>query len=296
MAFDGNGNWVSNFNAEEDRDNNIKILASRFDNIFITDIQQSFENCLTKDMQIKPQGNFDANSNRVINVSDPVNNNDAVNLATLNTKDGTALHKTGTETASGNKTFSGSTTFSGNITSSGTNTFSGSNTFSSTVSLGSSATATTQATTNNSTKVATTAFVVNVLKAIYPVGSVYIGTQNTCPMASFFGTWTLVSSGKALWTGTGSNGNSTIAAGLPNITGYSDQFDDSSGYHKDINVNGAFYKQALSKTGRTTGDSSTGGYTWYRFGFDASRSNSIYGKSSTVQPPAYVVNVWRRTA
>ena len=57
----------------------------------------------------------------------------------------------------------------------------------------------------------------NVLKAIYPVGSVYIGTQSTCPMSAFFGTWTLVSSGKALWTGTGSNGNSTIAAGLPNI-------------------------------------------------------------------------------
>ena len=72
---------------------------------------------------------------------------------------------------------------------------------------------------DNSTKIATTAHVVNVLKAIYPVGSVYIGTQNTCPMSAFFGTWTLVSSGKALWTGTGSNGNSTIDAGLPNITG-----------------------------------------------------------------------------
>ena len=38
-------------------------------------------------------------------------------------------------------------------------------------------------------------------------------------MASLFGTWTLVSSGKALWTGTGSNGNTTIAAGLPNASG-----------------------------------------------------------------------------
>ena len=112
MAFDGNGNWVSNFNAEEDRDNNIKILASRFDGIFIADIQQSFENCLTKDMQIKPQGNFDANSNRIINVADPVNNNDAVNLTTLNSKDGLLVHKSGAESITGSKTFSGEQYFS----------------------------------------------------------------------------------------------------------------------------------------------------------------------------------------
>ena len=64
-------------------------------------------------------------------------------------------------------------------------------------------------------------YVKTVLGTIYPVGSVYIGTQSSCPMASLISgsTWTLVSSGKALWTGTGSNGNSTIAAGFPNIKG-----------------------------------------------------------------------------
>ena len=31
--FDGNGNWTSDFSAQADRDNGIKILASRFDNI-----------------------------------------------------------------------------------------------------------------------------------------------------------------------------------------------------------------------------------------------------------------------
>lgn len=30
--------------------------------------------------------------------------------------------------------------------------------------------------------------------------------------------------------------------------------------------------------------------------FDASRSSSIYGKSTTVQPPAYALIAWRRTA
>lgn len=141
--------------------------------------------------------------------------------------------------------------------------------------------------TDNSTKIATTAHVVNVLKAIYPVGSVYIGTQNTCPMSAFFGTWTLVSSGKALWTGTGSNGNSTIDAGLPNITGRV----DLSGAHVN-NSSGA-----LTGSGsRVNRDDILDTAGTYILSLDASKSNAIYGKSSTVQPPAYVVNVWRRTA
>lgn len=83
MAFDGNGNWISNFSAVADRDANIKILASRFDDIFIADIAQSFENCLTKDAQVKPQQAFDANSYKVINVANPTNDYDAVNLQTV---------------------------------------------------------------------------------------------------------------------------------------------------------------------------------------------------------------------
>lgn len=32
------------------------------------------------------------------------------------------------------------------------------------------------------------------LEAIYPVGSIYIGTMNVCPMSALFGTWTIISS------------------------------------------------------------------------------------------------------
>lgn len=131
-------------------------------------------------------------------------------------------------------------------------------------------------------------YVETVLSTIYPVGSVYIGTQLSCPMASLItgSTWTLVSSGKALWTGTGSNGNTTIAAGLPNITGATGATGKGTpGY----NVSGAFYTDGSSNA---CSDSTISAC----LKFDASRSNSIYGKSNTVQPPAYVVNVWRRTA
>jgi len=81
--FDGNGNWTSDFSAQADRDNGIKILASRFDNIFIADIKESFENCLTKDGQIMPIGNFNMGGQRITNMADGVNSNDAINKSQL---------------------------------------------------------------------------------------------------------------------------------------------------------------------------------------------------------------------
>lgn len=150
----------------------------------------------------------------------------------------------------------------------------------------------TQATTDDSTKIATTAFVNSVitatLQSMYPVGSVYIGTQNTCPMSALFGTWTLVASGKALWTGDGTNGDTTIAAGLPNIT-----FKGGS-----ETVCTTTWTNGAMKATRDATHAAGGGNTvpFGHLDFDASRSNAIYGASTTVQPPAYVVNVWKRTA
>ena len=83
--FDGNGNWTSDFSAEADRDNNIKILASRFDNIFIADIKESFENCLTKDGQIAPIGAFNMGGQKITNIGTGTNSTDGVNVAQVNT-------------------------------------------------------------------------------------------------------------------------------------------------------------------------------------------------------------------
>lgn len=147
----------------------------------------------------------------------------------------------------------------------------------------------------------TKAEVDNIFATLYPVGSIYVGTQSTCPLATIIpgSTWTLVSSGKALWTGDGTNGNTTIAAGLPNITGYTDL--GWSGQHAGI-VHNASDSGGAIVSGRTIngvyGGSAgvSSGNVARGFGFDASASNAIYGNSATVQPPAYVVNVWRRTA
>jgi len=137
MAFDGNGNWVSDFSAVADRDADIKILATRFDGILLADISASFENCLTKDGQIKPAQNFNVNNYRVVNVADPVNNKDAVNLEYLTTN--LTAFLSGNNTWSGNNVFSGDNTFSGTTT------------------------GVTPAVSDNSTKLATTAWVIGYL-------------------------------------------------------------------------------------------------------------------------------------
>lgn len=164
---------------------------------------------------------------------------------------------------------------------------------------------------DNSTKIATTAFVqtsVNTrttpsdvsaaisttLAALYPVGSIYIGTQSTCPLATLISgsQWQLVAQDRALWGGNGSNANSTINAGLPNITGWF-----ASGClmnWQNSQYSGALYRGTQSSTPQNAGG--TDGGTNATIAFNAASSNSIYGSSSTVQPPAYRVNVWRRTA
>ena len=123
------------------------------------------------------------------------------------------------------------------------------------------------------------------LQSIYPVGSLYIGTTDTCPIANLFGTWEKVSEGRVLQGVKGDQvAGGTVEAGLPNITGYI----NAGGLAGS--ASGAFYDN------NTTWYGHDGGLTVAAHGFDASRSSSIYGKSTTVQPPAYLVNIWKRTA
>lgn len=81
----------------------------------------------------------------------------------------------------------------------------------------------------------------------------------------------------------GADGNlgQTIEAGLPNITG---SFKSLPGRNNNEGADGAFtVKQNYSSSSADLTDS-------YIVRFDASRSNPVYGKSDTVQPPALTVN------
>lgn len=138
--------------------------------------------------------------------------------------------------------------------------------------------------------------------ATHPVGSLYltVGSENPSTVLGG-GTWTKVGTGRCLWGADSSHAaGSEISAGLPNITGtwYTTWNNAVRGFH-GLTATGCFYRKTdTSKPGRITaedgraGNSSTNGYPW----FDASKSNSIYGSSTTVQPPALVVNIWKRTA
>lgn len=73
--------------------------------------------------------------------------------------------------------------------------------------------------------------------------------------------------------------NNYIEAGLPNITGNYSTFLVGD---KNLQANGALTQTGGINTGNSNG---TSWHQWY-LGFDASKSNSIYGKSNTVQPPS----------
>lgn len=129
------------------------------------------------------------------------------------------------------------------------------------------------------------------LETLYPVGAIYIGTMSVCPLSALFGTWQKVSSGKVLQSADENHlPGTTIEAGLPNITGNSYNIFASA-----ENGNGALYCTNPSESVYiSTQSSGTVGNKIIRI--DASRSSSVYGNSNTVQPPAFVVNIWKRTA
>lgn len=219
MAFDGNGNWVSNYSAVAQRDADLPILASNFDNILLADLATSFENCLTKDMRVKPQQAFDANSYKVINVANPTNSMDAVNKQTM---DGA---------------------------------------------------------------------VSTMLSTLYPVGSVYVGTQASCPLETLISgsTWDLVASNVV------TNINSTVPVKGTGMTmGLTDGTNNlgmQAGSGQSVYLSGrtASYGSNVGGIyGTATPSNKSIGLTK-----DGSKSGVVADMSSVTN---LTLNVWKRTA
>lgn len=127
----------------------------------------------------------------------------------------------------------------------------------------------------------------------HPVGSIYLTIKDENPSTKFGGTWEKLPSSVCLQTADTTHGaGTTIAAGLPNITS---EIKGTAGYGA-IQCSTPSFSGAISGThqGNAAWSGSTNGC--YNIEFDASKSNSIYGKSTTVQPPAYALIAWRRTA
>ena len=125
----------------------------------------------------------------------------------------------------------------------------------------------------------------------YPVGSIYQSTDATSPAALFGGTWEEIASERVLMGASSTHAAGTTAkAGLPNITG---SFPTTTYGSRHNETSGAF---SLGSKITSNGENSSQNFNSYYAFFDASGSNAIYGRSSTVQPAAYYVHIWRRTA
>lgn len=130
----------------------------------------------------------------------------------------------------------------------------------------------------------------------HPVGSIYLTIKDENPSTKFGGTWEKLPASVCLQTADTTHGaGTTIAAGLPNITGTFNPYSEGSGVATmKQSLTGAFYGVSSNQSG--WGTSSGLDQDNYLIGIDASRSSAIYGKSTTVQPPAYALIAWRRTA
>ena len=169
----------------------------------------------------------------------------------------------------------------------------------------------------------------SILSMVYPVGSVYISVNDVSPAAFLGGTWEKISQGRVLQgAASGQAAGTAVEAGLPNIsvswngahthTRGSMNITGVIGMHGAGgctvigNANGAFYESGLSGAYHgadcVSGASSVGiidfsaDRTWTgSTSSDGAHSHNAYitditGKSTTVQPPALLVNIWKRTA
>ena len=113
--------------------------------------------------------------------------------------------------------------------------------------------------------------------ACYPVGSIYQSTDPTSPASLFGGSWEEIASERVLMGASSTHAaGTTVKAGLPNI-----KFS---------------FTAATVGSGNRGTDYRTDGVSSSNFNLDASKSNAIYGRSSTVQPAAYYVHIWHRVA
>ncbi len=123
----------------------------------------------------------------------------------------------------------------------------------------------------------------------YPVGSIFQTVSTTSPAALFGGTWQEIAQNRVLMGASYAHAaGTTVEAGLPNITG---SF-VANVHYMSHEVSGAFTAGGrIASTGANNSDANV-----YKFSLDASKSNAVYGRSSTVQPAAYYVHIWRRVA
>lgn len=143
----------------------------------------------------------------------------------------------------------------------------------------------------------------NFLLAAHPVGSIYQTISPENPSVTFGGgTWEKIAQDRALMGVSDTHPAGTTAeAGLPNIKGSFEARPHMSGNEfaggSITGGDGKLFAHSI-QTSNNINNSMTETGNAYKSDvvfFNASASNSIYGASTTVQPPAYFTYTWLRT-
>ena len=169
----------------------------------------------------------------------------------------------------------------------------------------------------------------SILSMVYPVGSVYISVNDVSPEQFLGGKWVKISQGRVLQGASGTQTAGTeVSAGLPNISvswnGEHTHTRGSMNITGDIvmhgigsctvidGFHGAFYGIGTDSAYHAA-ECSSGALSERYINFSADRTwtgstsfagahshnayiTGITGNSTTVQPPALLVNIWKRTA
>lgn len=169
----------------------------------------------------------------------------------------------------------------------------------------------------------------SILSMVYPVGSVYISVNDVSPEKFLGGTWIKISQGRVLQGASGTQTAGTeVSAGLPNISvsqngahthtrgsmnitggieihgvGACTVVGPEHGAFYGSSANGAYhYAECTGGASSVNGINFSADRTWTgSTSSDGAHSHDAYitgitGNSTTVQPPALLVNIWKRTA
>lgn len=120
----------------------------------------------------------------------------------------------------------------------------------------------------------------------------WVSEDPTSPAALFGGSWEEIASERVLMGASSTHAaGSTVKAGLPNLKGSFTGV--ASTAYPNLSNSGALSISTSNNISGYEGGSYGSNCT---VSFDASKSNAIYGRSTTVQPAAYYVHIWHRVA
>ena len=206
-------------------------------------------------------------------------------------------------------TVTGNASIGGNVGVTGTLAVTGATTHTGAVALNGGGTSTTPTTGDNSTKIATTAFVQSsalALSTVYPVGSIYMNTSSTSPATLFgFGTWAALAAGQMLlgagggYTAGTTGGSATTTISLANLPAHDHSITDPTHAHTDAGAAGVY--------GTTSGPDSVQNFSGSHTtspastGITATNTTRAGGTAfantaMTTISPYLVVYMWQRTA